>query len=97
MRKLTRPEPPEWFDDFREAGFQEFSKMVEEAGGDGITESYLRGIRLYRSRKEHEQLRKIFSNAAHRCCHMCEAREEGGVTYLELEHYRPKQFASNDL
>lgn len=97
MQRLIRPEPPNWYEGFREKGMQELSGMMEDAGDDGIGASYLRDILLYRARKQFEQINKIFLNASYRCCHICETREGPEAAFLNLEHYRPKQFASNQL
>ena len=97
MRRLTRPGPPDWYESFCKKGMQELSGMIEDAGDDGIAAGYLHDILLYRAHKQFQQIRKIFSNASHWCCYMCETREDPEAVLLDLEHYRPKQFASNQL
>ncbi len=97
MRRLTRPEPPDWYQDFYDKGMKQLSAMAAEAGEQGISSSYFSDIRLYTAGRQNSEIKQVFLHSSSGTCHACESLRQQSTLQMALEQYRPKHFASNRL
>lgn len=91
MRKLVRPEPPDWWHEFASKGEVELRELMAVDPSGASLRSHLHKSRFFRRAKEIKPVLAACSNGA---CHAC-GLSVTGVADGDLEHFRPKLNAGN--
>ena len=93
MRKLIRPEPPEWWEKFEYQCTEELNELVASSPHETIPSGYLSKSRFYRDMRRKSRAVELLAQASGGACHACGT--DVMASDPQLEHFRPKINAAN--